>query len=168
MGGVSCSIVTPKDSFHGERRHATGTVGLVLHVPTPASLVAVSPNDAGSSVDAHGNRWAPESDIDAMALERSLTERGERYNEWVVRDFRVLGIFVAADPTVTKRGKLEVPPDAAALIDPSAILSAEPITLDEIVAALPSLPLYSFGQGGIVEFRRGRWESVKHSDVVRL
>lgn len=167
MGGVSCSIVTPRDRFQGEWRHATGTVGLVLHLVAPESLVAVSPGDAGSSVDAHGIRWAPDADIDGAALERSLTERGERYNEWVVRDFRVLGLFVAMHATVTKRVKLQVSPDAAAWMGEADTLSEEPIALHEIVEALPSLPVYSFQQGGVVELRDGLWVGANHRDLVR-
>lgn len=134
------------------------------------SLIAVSPCDAGSSVDASGNRWAPGFDIDEEALERSLTERGDRYNEWVIRAFEVRAIFVATNPTVAKVTKLLLPPEAAIWIDaPDGILCEEPISFQEIAAALPTLPMYSFDQWGrTTEHRDGDWVAANHSEVVYL
>ena len=164
-GGVACSVVKPGDRFHGEQRHSTGSVGLVLGLRGPESLVAVSPGDAGSAVDAHGNRRAHETDITVAELERSLSERQEHYNEWVVRDFSVMGIFVAEPPTVTQRFALEVPEEARWMLDGNETLGEVQISLSAISSALPKLPLYSFKGGELVRLEGGGWETASHGDI---
>lgn len=164
-GGVSCSVVKPGDRFHGEQRNSTGTVGLVLGLRGPESLVAVSPGDAGSEVDAHGNRRAHEAAITVAELERSLSERQGRYNEWVVRDFSVMGIFVAEPSTVTQHVAIDVPEEAKWMLDGNETLGEIPISPSEISSALPTLPLYSFKGGELVRLGGSGWENASHADI---
>lgn len=95
MGGLSCSVVRPGDIFHGFKRNATGCIGVVLDLKADASLVAADPQDCGSSEDEHGNRRVDnERDISFEDLERTFRDRlVDGYNEWVVRDYVVRGIF---------------------------------------------------------------------------
>lgn len=168
-GGLSCSVVTPRDSFHGGTRHATGTVGLIICPRLPASLIGVSPGDAGSCVCADGSRWVPDADIDVAALMRSLTDRVASYNEWVVRDFEVRGVFVAKNPMVTKLVRPHVQPEAASLINVVAgIPCIESVSVEEIAQALPGQHVYSFEQGQLVEWGAGSWAAANHPDLVRL
>ena len=96
QGGLSCSLVTPTDRFDGGgERNAFGCVGVVVRLRTPQSLIAVSPYDAGSWVDANGTRQYPEADITLADCEASLNER-QSHNEWGVRNYDVVAILAAA------------------------------------------------------------------------
>lgn len=166
VGGLSCSLVTPRDVFHGPMRHATGTVGLVLCPNARQSLLAVSPRNAGSYVDADGTRRAQEHDIDLALLEASLSLRGDRYNEWVVRDFTVLGLFVAEPTSVWRTVPIHLPPEVAAL-QGGPIESVVDTSLADAVKDFPALPIYALRDSAICRLDGERWQHIEHADVYR-
>ncbi len=93
MGGICCSVVCAGDDFTTNNRNACGNVGVIVGLQCKHSLVAVDPTDCGSSCNKGGFREVNRpSDITVPALQKTLTERSG-WNEWVVRDYVVLGIF---------------------------------------------------------------------------
>src|SRR6185295_14284490 len=89
--------VRPGDNFHGINRNATGCIGVIVRPRSPDSIVDVGHSDVGSGEDEDGNRDASGArDISIEEL-RSTLDRRVYYNEWVVKDYEVLGIL-AVEP----------------------------------------------------------------------
>lgn len=149
MGGVSCSIVRPTDVFHGNRRNAIGCIGLVLDLIEPGSLVAVSPSDCGS-IEIDGVRTVErEVDISATDIEKSIEDRqADSYNEWVLRNFKVLGVFAVFPFEISMQCKLPLPegvPDYLSTTD--NVIGVGNTNLAEVMHQFPCLSVYTFHQG---------------------
>jgi len=131
QGGLSCSVVTPTDIFHGfGDRNAFGCIGLILDLNTPDSLMAVGPHDLGSWVENGVRRFPPQA-IAVADLEASLDQRVS-HNEWGVRDFTVRGVMAAA------------PFDVWTSKDPGFDYPTNPA---EVSAAFPGQPVYTIAGG---------------------
>lgn len=123
-----------------------GDVGIVLRPRSVASIISISPIDAGSHYDpATGKREERGVPFSGSAV-RNTFATATVYNEWTVTNADTIGIFI--NPC----GPLQVAKvvDATKMpgYDPS-IMSAElvaaaDISIEEIVAALPGLPVYSY------------------------
>jgi hypothetical protein len=152
MGGVSCSVVLPADNFSGDYRNATGCIGLVLELTEPDSLVAVFPVDCGS-MEEDGNRVVENPrDITSQDVEDSISQRpADRYNEWVLRDFRVVGVFSAPPYEVSKIAHLEYPEDMPQhLRNPDPEPTTGCTSIAEIQQNFPGMDIFSFQSGQIV------------------
>jgi hypothetical protein len=130
--GVCCSVVTPSDNFHGAgTRNALGCVGVVLELCAPESLMAISPSDCGSWVDSDGVRQCEMKDISITDLDDSLDLRSG-HNEWVIADYRVLGILAVAPFEIW---------------DPT--LAVVTTGLADVIAAFPDQPIFTFAAGRV-------------------
>lgn len=147
MGGLSCSVVKPGDNFVGFERNATGCIGLILDLTVPSSLVAVSATDCGSIEAPDGTRHVQhETDISVADVEASITGRRKgNYNEWVVRDFRVLGVLAVPPFEISVRGAISLPDDLppSPLFDPTNEIGLGTTTPDAVAAAFAPLPTFS-------------------------
>ncbi len=97
QGGISCSTVRPGDTFEGYYRNSWGCIGVIVRSRTPWSLVCVHAHDDGSRMGPDGLRVCTQMDSDLSLEEvgRSLQERSATdCNEWVMRDYDVLGILL--------------------------------------------------------------------------
>lgn len=162
QGGISCSVVKPGDRFHGDICHGTGSVGLVIALNGANSLVAVSEKDVGSYVENGVRLGAKEVDIETADLENSLSARGERYNEWIVRDFEVIGMFVAVPASTWQEAAVKTPPDFPPLPPQGQPVS---ISLHQIAADFKELPIYTFSRGEISKWDATGWSPVTHDNV---
>lgn len=163
-GGISCSVVKPGDSFHPPLRHSTGSVGLVIGLTGSNSLVAVAPQDAGSSVVEGVRVVASEVDITIADLSRSLSERGDHYNEWVLRDFKVLGVFIAEPATIWREVEMSIPTEAAG-ISTELVPQDVDISLAQVASDFKGLPVYTFGGGRILRWEPSGWSPADHSEI---
>jgi len=109
--GISCSTVRPGDRFEAippsTWRNSWGCIGVIVRPQHPWSLVGVDRHDAGSGVPPNGSwfRHCKHSDIDLTLREviDSLHTRDPLdCNEWVMRDYDVLGVLV--QPPFSARG----------------------------------------------------------------
>ncbi|MBV7519074.1 hypothetical protein [Ensifer sp. ENS12] len=145
-GDLSCSLVWPGHS------KTFGSVGIMLKPRSIASITSAHPTDAGTSPDANGRRTGlggPFSRKAVMDTFASLTD----YNEWTVTDADTIGIFVNLEEhslEVAKVVDLTEHPLYDPTMPPLAVLP-QPITLEEVRAAFPDLPLYIFSGTKIVE-----------------
>jgi len=104
-------------------------------------LVAADPHDCGSleeEIEGKLVRTVPvqkRKDLSLEDLEATLTQRTS-YNEWIVKDYTVLGIF-AHPPCIAD--------DVAGL--------PRRITLEELVQHFPGQPIFSFKDGSIYRLR---------------
>jgi len=151
MGGVSCSVVRPGDVFHGFERNATGCIGVVLGFKSKDSLVAVDRHDCGSIEDASGNRIVErERDITPANLASTLDDRDD-YNEWIVRDYVVQGIFAAPPYEVSILKVPDYPPDMPDYLqDNEPLPDFRAVSWDELMSTFPNQPIYSFKDERII------------------
>ena len=94
---LKCSTVMPGDYFHddGARpRNAIGCVGLVVKLRGSHSLLDVGPGDLGSNLTANGRSVTLAECVDSIIKRKS-------YNEWIVKDYDVVGLFVAEPMNVS-------------------------------------------------------------------
>ena len=150
MGGLSCSVVKPDDVFWGFERNATGCIGVVLDLTAPESLVAVSANDCGSIEQPDGTRVVEqELDITAPDVEISIRDRpAGKYNEWVVRDFKIVGVLAVSPFEISGRGGISIPADVPSnLIDVESELGILTTNLEEAARTFAPLPIFSFVNG---------------------
>lgn len=163
MGGVSCSTVCPNDVFYGTERNAIGCIGLVLDLIEPESIVATSPDDCGS-IEVNGIRTVErEVDIFVTDIENSITKRQPgSYNEWVLRNFKVLGVLAVSPFEIFVTSRLILPeglPDH--LVTNEEVIGVGNTTLAKVKLQFPELPVYTFHQGHIIGVPR-------HSDIYRV
>lgn len=95
---LSCSLVVPSDNFSGFARNATGCIGVILGLKSNQSILAAFADDCGSAEDENGSRCVPnQPTLTPACLENTITDRARgSYNEWIVKDYIVLGIFAVA------------------------------------------------------------------------
>lgn len=139
--GLSCSAVRPGDIFSGLTRNAIGCIGLILKPRSPQSLVGVGPSDLGSE-EVDGVRRAPSQHITVEVLRESFDSR-KNYNEWVVRDFDVAGLFAAQPFEVWRYNGTS--PDGSKNSGPSHS------SLAELRARFPELPIFSLNATSIFQ-----------------
>lgn len=163
QGGVSCSTVKPNDMFAGEARNAIGCIGLVLDLNQSTSLVAVSPSDCGS-VEENGARVVGhEADISVGDVESSIScRRHDSYNEWVLRDFKILGVFAIRPLEVSVRCKVSLPEGAPSYLhENSDVIGIAHTSFPDVESRFPNLPIYTFSSGHIICLPR-------HTEIYRV
>lgn len=124
QGGLSCSVVRCTDIFDGFYTHAWGCIGVIVRPRSPHSLVGTSPGDLGSSSDDDGDRHCEPADRDVGLGEvrESLFSRLDVVrNEWVVRDYDVLGILAQPPYGVETVGKFTTPAQIIESFSPKPI-----------------------------------------------
>jgi hypothetical protein len=150
-GGLCCSVVRPGDT----RANTFGTVGLVLDLRIPDSLIAVSRDDGGAVFTDQGSRdFDPKyKKFDRAELEHSISERARgSHNEWGVENYIVRGVFVL--------------PGDIVVCGPNETL--ENVTLFNLFTLFPGLRVYSFLNKEIVEMHpRSGPVSVDHREIYR-
>jgi hypothetical protein len=140
---ISCSVVWP------EHQRTFGTVGIVVRPHSTEAILRVGTSDAGN-IDGLGGAASPFS---SQAVAETFDSPSD-YNEWVVLSGTVLGIFVNLS------GQLEVARLIAPPIDeidegrrwlaPTSSVEPVGISLSEIQADFPDLPIYTFVRGCLV------------------
>jgi hypothetical protein len=121
QGGISCSTVRPGDTFEdpvNNRRNSWGCIGVIVRGRTPWSLVGVDVHDCGSRMEPDGLRWCAHADSDICLEEvvQSLEGRSAiDCNEWVMRDYDVLGVLFQPPFTISSRKQFATPKEIAAV-----------------------------------------------------
>jgi hypothetical protein len=149
MTGLSCSTVVPGDNFDGDKgpRNAYGSVGLILDLIDKHSLATATVGDGGAMF-VNCVREFDECDLDIQDVKSSLLKRIDA-NEWGIRNYKTVGIFIA-DPIQVNTPDLPNP------------------NVDEafIRAAFPDQRIFSFDRTDIVEVvPDGRRVIVSHAEL---
>jgi hypothetical protein len=129
--------------------------------------VAADPHDCGSVVE-NGIRTVPiEKDVTVAGLEETLAERpSDSYNEWVIRDYVVLGIFAMPPYRVSS---MRVPPYPEGM--PEWLMDQEPVSdftrvnIDQLRAAFPGLRIFGFSNEGILILQEGGFVPIGHQEI---
>jgi hypothetical protein len=104
------------------------------------------------------------ADLEATICKRSPTS----YNEWVIRDYVVLGIFAASPFKVWGEQMLPEPPDM-----PDYLRASEPvgdfieISIRKIASDFPDRQIYSFVDNHLVMLCNDRWAPTEHNVLYR-
>lgn len=144
---LCCSVIWPT---HVE---TFGPIGIVLRPRSIASVTSICFDDAGSHVDpGTGRRVGFGVRFSSQAV-RDTFANATGYNEWNVAHADTIGLFVhPSDPwDVARPMKLSHVPGFDPSLGDGAIVGAVTITLPEIMAAFPGLPIYSLFGGEIVK-----------------
>lgn len=134
QGGVSCSTVRPRDVFEGPHRNSWGCIGVIVRGRSPWSLVCVDRSDCGSFMGCDGLRNCAQANSDLTIEHVVLSLQGRSVhscNEWVMRDYEVLGVLVQ-------------PPFSVRVLGDTA-------TRCEIVTAFPDQRLFTIMKDGLFE-----------------
>lgn len=170
QGGISCSIVMPGDNFYGIDRNATGCVGVVIDLQTSKSLVAVDSSDCGSIENDEGVRIvACECDITSTEVDESITRRKRTsYNEWVVRNFNVIGIFATQPYEVSKRQIPDFPPEMPDYLrSTGSETGIGSVSIEQICRTFPDKPIFGFQGSEITKLSGNQWIGIQHNEIYR-
>lgn len=132
-GGISCSLIIPGDNFSVDG-NATGAIGVIVGFDEDG-LVAVSSKDCGSRTDGNHIRYSEGKDINMEDLGSSLTDR-QTYNEWIIKQNKIHGIFVF--------DAIENPVTGNIQIEGEDYLGYVYITLDEVKNTFKGMEIYTF------------------------
>ena len=166
-GGLSCSTVLPGDEFTDlANANATGCVGVILGLKAGNSIKDVHQQDCGTRVE-NGVRIYPNArDLTVGDLEQTIIARSPcSYNEWVIGDYAVLGIFAAAPFNIWEERMPDEPPDLPDYLRATSLVGQICQTdIASIEAAFPALPIFSFVERQLVVWYEGQWKAVEVSD----
>ncbi len=168
QSGLSCSIVKPTDEFaHLSYANATGCIGVVLGLQSEHSLVDAHPHDCGTFM-VDGVRQTPSArDMTTHHIDATITCRASgNYNEWIIANYSVLGIFAAAPFRISANIPIDYPDDVPANLRTSVDAPGfKYLSLEEIAAEFPDQPIYSYVNGALVEWGQASWKSIPHSQL---
>lgn len=141
----------------GGTSNTGGCVGVVIAPPCVECLIAVTPSDAGSFLDAEGIVQAFGEEPTADTCRRSIAERTE-VNEWVIKDFKPLGVFVL--PPLMVRSK--------DLIGGVETIFENEISLQEVLSAFPGDRVFSARPETYLEYDRSKdkWRAVSYQQII--
>lgn len=108
-----------------------------------------------------------EHDINLGDLERTLADR-TTYNEWVVRDYVVRGIFAVEPFEVSVLEVFDLPPEVPEefrLETPD--LNIRRSSLKDVESAFPDQDVYTFKSGKILKVTADQCVPVEHDDIYR-
>jgi hypothetical protein len=118
-----------------------GSVGLILRCRRGASLLGVCHADAGSAYDpSTGRRNIGACVRPTTATCRNSIVRRDRHNEWILRDYEAVGLFM----------------DGTLAVWDSGTAFERDSNIPEIAEAFPDLPLLYFWKGDLWEIHPGQ------------
>ena len=152
--GLAFSTILAGDS----EQNATGSVGIVVDISENECVSRVSPSDAGSYLDPRENQLMsggcrPTNETCARSIDKRTS-----YNEWIVRHYIVIGIFLFFPPTV---------PQHCVVLNHShrALVS---ISVDDVACSFSNQRIFSTCENGFVEYDRKakNWCKVSYENIV--
>lgn len=150
QGDLSCSLIWPAHI------KTFGAVGIILEPSSIDSITSISPKDSGTSVCSNGMRKGDGVPFSAEAVMDTFANSTD-YNEWTVKNAKTIGIFVNHhEPLEVARrvSAKDIPgydPTMAHLFDNPEIIGTVMISISEIQTDFPSLPIYQYQNGDIIQ-----------------
>ena len=138
--------------------NAVGSVGIIVDIEDTGCVVAVDSHDCGSILDRDtGERTYCTNGPTEENCAASIDER-KGYNEWLVKNYRVVGIFVFEPIYVWKKCKIGSVDD----------YTEARISIVEVLETFPSLKMISTHNSSFIEYdkRKMKWVSVSYSDIL--
>ena len=152
--GLAFSTILVGDN----ENNATGSVGIAVDITDNKCVSRVSPSDAGSYFDPAENQLIsggcrPNEETCACSIDKRTT-----YNEWIVRNYTVIGIFLFLPSTVPKHCEI--------LNHSYRILV--PISVDDVACSFSNRRIFSAHEDGFIEYdRKARnWSEVSYRNIL--
>ena len=120
-----------------------GSVGLILHPRSLASIIGIRSVDAGYSTDKYGHEQGAGDNLSQDSLIHSFDVSRGDYNEWRVRDFDVVGIYWEAENGhiyAKKHADLKHP-DTGETIAQEIVM--QKISVSDVHNSFPELPVFT-------------------------
>jgi hypothetical protein len=168
LAGRGLSFSTIQATDRGPRQvgnfldaNAGGSVGIVVDVRDACCVLTVGEFDGGTDFFDDGTYQSGGKPPSAIECARSIDERKpdprirrDAVNEWLVKDYVPLGIFVFCPPWVYVRSATEQ--------------GERPSSLDEILAIFPEDRTFSNNGTNFLEYDRGAstWGPTTYADIV--
>ena len=152
-GGLSCSVVTPNDPFSGDTPFVPGYIGIILDPREPYSIVSCSRGDGGDIRDLQTCAVMGEfQDVDLSVDELRSTITGRTgYNNWLVKDYEILGI-------------LALPPYEVVKIAGKDRMTCH-TGIDQVSSEFHNLPIYTIADGQYFEFQDRASHKTEYDDI---
>lgn len=133
--------------------NAGGSVGLVVDIKEAESVISVGPGDDGTKASPTGNHQTGGSEPSAYECARSIDKRVTA-NEWFVRDYIVLGIFIFCPARVFVRN--------------GCVQEERDTCLLEVMNAYSEYRVFTTLAGSFQELDLAcsSWQSVTYSNIV--
>jgi len=144
---LSCSLIWP------DHVKTFGAVGIILKPRAFSSITSISPHDSGTMSDEDGKRQGMGVPFSAQAVEQTFANSKD-YNEWTVTDADTIGIFVNLYEPLEIAKEIpiaDIPGYDPSMSDMGSTIGPVRITIKEVIAAFPDLPLYGFAGTEIVK-----------------
>lgn len=158
-----CTILSgdigPYQGVAFESANSCGSVGMIIDILDDTSVQTVGSSDDGTYYDNKTGTWiSGGSTPDSNTCAQSVDAR-QSSNEWFVKDFKPVGIFVFQPIFVRKTAETEL----------GRIDAEGSISLDEVVAGFPEMRIFSIGGGQFIEYDRERraWNRVDYAQIIR-
>jgi hypothetical protein len=149
---LCCSVIWPG---HVE---TFGDIGIILKPRSTASVTSICTTDGGTWFDPGAGKRLGAGDPFSRQTVIDTFLKATTYNEWNVRNVDTIGIFVASEANTLQVAKA-VDPTQIPGYDPSLDLGRQvvpcDVTLPEIAAAFPNLPIYTIKGADIVQILGG-------------
>lgn len=163
QGGLSCSVIRSDDHYdvtNGNHPTCVGSIGVIVRPRSAASIVWAQAADLGTHKDSTLIRVSGYEHLDLSLedLALSLTGRqSNRYNEWVVRDYDVIGIFAIPPFHFWARQDINSVPGSAEMPEYLKLddtYGPSRSSLDAIVNEFAPLPIVTIQNGRFVSVRK--------------
>ncbi|GAA0759949.1 hypothetical protein GCM10009076_11140 [Erythrobacter ramosus] len=116
----------------------------------------------------NGVRQTPKArDMSAADVELTITDRANcTYNEWVVADYSVIGLFAAAPFRISAKEPIQYPEDMSSwLRSDTDALGFKHLAIQDLLTEFHPLPIYSFRGGKLVGWVSGNWCPILHHQL---
>lgn len=164
---LSFSTILPCDagpygqpSMRAADANAGGSVGIVVDVCDVGSVVTVGPSDDGTYFDEASGTYVsggspPSQDACDVSFDKRTTA-----NEWWVKNYIVVGIFVFCPIMVRARQDLA--------FTSGPIIAEQEIRFDQVLSDFPDQRVFTARYGQFFEFDRARqsWSQVQYEAIL--
>jgi hypothetical protein len=137
----------------GGRRGAEGSVGMIVDIVCRTRILSVWPRDSGG-----GDGWPPVEQNCAASIDQR--QRGES-NEWNVRDYEPIGIFILSPIRVRLVLPFPGQPPTPGEVE---------IDLQNVIDQFPAHRIFSVNDHTFLEWDRhaSRWNPVAYNDIIPI
>lgn len=142
--------------------NADGSVGIVVDVDDVGSVLTVGPGDSGTSFDEITGRFASGGSPPSQATCDASIDRRVTANEWLVKNYRLVGLLVFHPIMV--RTKQTHP------LVPEPLIGETEIPLEQVMLEFPQERIFGAGRGSLWEYQRliKKWCPTDYGLIVPL
>ncbi len=126
-----------------------------------------NPNDSGSVKNLDESRTTAQSEgITIKCVERSLSLcQNDRYNEWVVKDYEVIGILAVEPYEISRIEDVSYADKMPSYLQPTENVGISRLKIQDTFGDFPKRNVYSFNNAQIVKTSNFTEEQICHKTL---